>query len=109
MRGLRSWTIRLAGCTALALIQACAQPESPAMPAEPAIQRDSPSACDTSAARFALGKEPLPALVETARRQAGAARVRVIRHDEMITKEYLPTRLNLQLDVKGLVVRAYCG
>jgi hypothetical protein len=33
----------------------------------------------------------------------------MIGHDEMVTKEYDPGRLNLQLDAQGRVARVYCG
>ncbi|TFY96866.1 I78 family peptidase inhibitor [Ramlibacter rhizophilus] len=104
----RAWAARLAWCAALAL-QACTQPLNSTMPSEPAQPRDSAAACDAAAAQFAVGQQPLPSLATTARRQAGATTVRVIGHNEMVTKEYLPTRLNLHLDARGNVERVSCG
>lgn len=96
-------------CAALAL-QACAQQAAPmSSPAPSPAPRQPGTACNAQAAQFAVGQQPLPSVVETARRQAGATSVRVIGHDEMVTKEYLPTRLNLQLDAQGKVTRVYCG
>jgi hypothetical protein len=65
--------------------------------------------CNAAPAQGAVGEVGTPALAETARQQAGARTVRVIGHDDMVTKEYDTTRLNLQLDARGRVVRVYCG
>lgn len=65
--------------------------------------------CQPQAAQEALGQQASPALAERARQLAGAATVRVIRHGDMVTKDYLASRLNLDLDEDGLVRRIYCG
>lgn len=56
-----------------------------------------------------MGQTVTPQWAEAARQQAGALRVRVIGHGDIITKEYDSGRLNLQLDAGGGVVRVYCG
>lgn len=97
---------------------ACAPPSPPLAPGAPAqvagagkadaVPRASGS-CDAAPAQGAVGQPGSPQLAETARQQAGARTVRVIGHDDMVTKEYDTTRLNLQLDPRGRVVRVYCG
>lgn len=65
--------------------------------------------CRPQAAQDALGLKGSPELAERARLAAGAASVRVIGHDDMVTKEFLASRLNLLLDEEGLVTKIYCG
>ena len=65
--------------------------------------------CRAAAAQAAVGQPGTARLAEWARSQAGALKVRVIGPDDMITKDYDTSRLNLQLDAGGKVVRVYCG
>ncbi len=119
MKGLRFAPGAWAWACGLALaLPACAPPSPPLAPGAPsqvagtgraeALPRASGS-CDAAPAQDAVGRPASPQLAETARRQAGARTVRVIGHDDMVTKEYDTTRLNLQLDERGRVVRVYCG
>ncbi|MEY4711995.1 MAG: hypothetical protein RIS88_1445 [Pseudomonadota bacterium] len=105
------------------LVSACAPPSPPAAGGAPvpavvapqaslAVAEAMPRAagrCDAAPAQGAVGQAASPAVAETARQQAGARSVRVIGHDEVVTKEYDTSRLNLQLDARGMVVRVYCG
>jgi len=90
-------------------LQACAQPPQPPHSHAPGPSSDEKAACQASAAAFAVGQEALPSLVETARRQAGAESVRVVRHDEITTREYMVGRLNLRLGPDGRVAEVDCG
>lgn len=65
--------------------------------------------CQPQAAQEALGRKATPELAERARQLAGADRVRVIGFNDMVTKEYLASRLNLDLDEDGVVRKIYCG
>jgi len=65
--------------------------------------------CNAAPAQGAVGQVASAALAETARQQAGARTVRVIGHNDVVTKEYDTGRLNLQLDARAQVVRVYCG
>jgi hypothetical protein len=56
-----------------------------------------------------VGQPVTPQAVEAARLQAGARTVRVIEHDQILSKEFNTTRLSLQLDARGRVVRVFCG
>ena len=96
---------------AVLALPACAPPSPPPAPAasQDTPLRSAASACNASLAQAAVGQLASPALAEAARQQAGARSVRVIGHDDMVTKEYDTSRLNLQLDLKGRVTRVYCG
>lgn len=65
--------------------------------------------CNAQAVQDLVGRHASALIAEGARQRAGAQRVRMIGHDEMVTKEYDAGRLNLQLDAQGRVARVYCG
>ena len=88
---------RAGASSAVLALSACA----PLMPAE--------GACDASPAQALVGQSVTPQAAEAARLQAGARTVRVITHDQIISKEFDATRLSLQLDARGRVVRVFCG
>ena len=48
-------------------------------------------------------------MVEAARKDAGADRVRTLRPGQAVTMEYLAGRLNLYLDASGNIERIACG
>ena len=48
-------------------------------------------------------------MVEAARKDAGADRVRTLRPGQAVTMEYLAGRLNLYLDASGNIERIGCG
>lgn len=68
-----------------------------------------PGPCDESAARFALGQIADDKLAEQARSRANAQRVRVVRPGQMVTMEYDPGRLTLEVDAAGRVSGVRCG
>ena len=49
------------------------------------------------------------AMVEAARKDAGADSVRTLKPGQMVTMEYLAGRLNLYLDDAGKIERIGCG
>jgi hypothetical protein len=87
---------------------ACAQqpPDVPLAPPPPII---APGQCNDDAAQFALGKTADPKLADEARVRASAQRVRMVRPGQMVTMEFDATRLTLDVDAGGKVVRARCG
>ena len=100
--------VREAVAAALAaLATGCAQePQVPPAPPPPQL---TPAACDEAAAQFAVGQVASAALAEQVRQRAGAQRVRTVRPGDMITMEFDPGRLNLELDAAGKVARVRCG
>lgn len=65
--------------------------------------------CDADAAREVVGREATADLVEEARSAAGADRVRVLEPGQMVTMEYHPSRLTLDVDERNIVVNVRCG
>lgn len=104
---------RSAMVTALLLslgISACAQTPTPTVvQSAPSPAADTEARCEASKASVAIGQSPAPEVVEQARMQAGAEMVRVLRHDQPITKEYRYGRLNLVLDASGRIASVNCS
>jgi hypothetical protein len=48
-------------------------------------------------------------MMEAARKDAGAERVRALKPGQAVTMEYLAGRLNLYLDASGRIERIGCG
>ncbi|HYM87415.1 MAG TPA: I78 family peptidase inhibitor [Pseudoxanthomonas sp.] len=91
-------------------LAACAQTPAPvaAAPA-PVADPTSPAHCDASKATQAIGQLPDADIQEQARIAAGAEVVRVLGHNQPITKEYRVGRLNLVLDAEGRIASANCS
>ena len=87
-------------------LSACAQ--VPAPPA-PAIDATSSAHCDAGKIADAVGQLPTPETQERARTAAGAEIVRVLRHNQPITKEFRVGRLNLVLDAEGKIASVNCS
>jgi hypothetical protein len=85
-----------------ALLVACAQPLS--APPPPAA-----GSCNAAGAQFAIGQPGSAQLAGRAVQAAGAQRFRWLRPGEVVTMEFDPTRLNLELDASGKVIRVRCG
>lgn len=106
---------------ALLMLPACAQSYStpparstPAMsasssPAPAASQPPQGNDCNAAAAQSFLGQRATPELAERARVLAGARRVRVLAFDQIVTKEFMSDRLNLQLGEDGRISQIYCS
>jgi hypothetical protein len=79
-------------------------PASPPRPYPPASD-----SCDATKAHFAIGSAASDELLERARVAAEAAQARFLRPNEPITMEFLGSRLNLNLNERGMVASTYCG
>lgn len=93
-------------------LSACAQipaPENTAPPPTPAVEAASSAHCDAGKAKDAVGQLPSPETQERARADAGAEIVRVLRHNQPITKEFRVGRLNLVLDAEGKIASINCS
>jgi hypothetical protein len=66
-------------------------------------------ACDHTKVRWTIGERASPELLEKAQQAAGARTARFLRPGQMITMEYVASRLNLELDEQGNVQRVRCG
>lgn len=87
----------------LLLLTACA-----AAPPPPPLPPTS-GTCRAEHAQFAVGHRPDARLLEQARVRSGARLVRTISPGQVVTMEFNPERLNLELDAAGRVVRVRCG
>ncbi len=85
--------------------RAAAQAAAEAETAEPVIE----GGCDDTQAQWTVGKAVTEAEVEQARLDAGAEAVRTIKPDQMVTMDFNPDRLNLDMDEAGTVTAARCG
>ena len=65
--------------------------------------------CDASKAEWMVGQQPTDELLARGAADAGAQVSRYIRHDEMVTMEYHPSRLNVDLDENGVIRAVRCG
>lgn len=65
--------------------------------------------CNADAAQRHVGHPATAEMVEAARKDAGAERVRTLKPNQVVTMEYLAGRLNLYLDANGNIERIACG
>jgi hypothetical protein len=65
--------------------------------------------CNAPKAQFAVGQPASSDLLERARMAAEAASARFLRPNQPITMEFSPSRLNLSLDPRDVVLGASCG
>ena len=83
------------------LLAACATPVPDAPPVA--------GRCDADAAQHHVGHAATADMIEAARKDAGADRVRTLKPGQVVTMEYLAGRLNLYLDATGKIERIGCG
>ena len=98
----------LAAASLAAALGACADPP-PQVPVAPPPPIIAAGQCNDAAAQFTLGLAVDAKLAEEARTRASAQRVRTIHPGQMVTMEFDATRLTLDVDAGGKVVRARCG
>ena len=95
-----SMSIRLLGLSATALlISACATPAT----------RPPAGACNADAIQPYVGQVATPAVVEAARKAAGAELVRALKPDMAATTDYRVERISILLDDANKIVSATCG
>lgn len=56
-----------------------------------------------------VGKAVTETMADDARKRSGARAVRVIRPGTMVTMDFRPDRLNIDVDDKGIVTNLRCG
>ena len=67
------------------------------------------AACNAAPAQFAVGQLADARLEDEARLKSGSKVSRVLKPDQMVTKEFNTSRLNLYVDQSGRVLRVQCG
>ncbi|HCF4912084.1 TPA: hypothetical protein NIF58_004800 [Pseudomonas aeruginosa] len=65
--------------------------------------------CDANAVQAYVGKQASAAIVEEARRAAGAEVARALRPHDAVTMDYNPRRLNIDADDTLVIKRLSCG
>jgi hypothetical protein len=68
-----------------------------------------PGDCDATKAQWAVGERESQEMLERARVAAQAKSARYLRPNQPITMEYSSSRLNLELDERGVVRSVRCG
>jgi hypothetical protein len=94
--------LALAGC-------ATSSPDKAAAPATAPASAAADGRCDSDTAKYTLGQFATPALLQQAQKRSGAQIARILKPGDVMTLEYRPERLNLNVDGKGLVTRVNCG
>ncbi|MEJ1097394.1 MULTISPECIES: I78 family peptidase inhibitor [unclassified Pseudoxanthomonas] len=89
-----------------AAANAAAQPVADAATAPPPV---SEGGCDDVQAQWLVGKPATDADVEQARKDAKATLVRQLKPGQAVTLEFNESRLNVELDAKGVVTAVRCG
>lgn len=99
----------LTAAVAATVLSACATTPPPPMgaPAEPPPRVG--GACNAEAARYAIGKAGGDDVIETARRDSGAALVRVVRPGMAVTADYRADRVTVTVNERGAITGIACG
>ncbi|WP_265184218.1 I78 family peptidase inhibitor [Pseudomonas aeruginosa] len=77
--------------------------------AAPAATPVADGRCDANAVQAYVGKQASAAIVEEARRAAGAEVARALRPHDAVTMDYNPRRLNIDVDDTLVIKRLSCG
>ncbi|EMM6268417.1 hypothetical protein GHU34_21810 [Pseudomonas aeruginosa] len=75
----------------------------------PAASPAADGRCDANAVQAYVGKQASAAIVEEARRAAGAEVARALRPHDAVTMDYNPRRLNIDVDDTLVIKRLSCG
>ena len=93
---------------ALSLAGCSSKPESESVAQAPDATV-SDGRCDAAGGEFAVGQQASAALLAQAKSKAGAQEARFLGPNDIVTLEYRSTRVNLNTDAGGKVVRVNCG
>lgn len=102
-------SLLLAACSPAPAPDASSPTPAPPATATADPAADAASACDASKAQWTIGQTLDEALLERARVDAGARKVRSLKPDQAVTMEFLADRLNVAVDAAGIVTGAHCG
>lgn len=110
MKELALMAVILTGCAAQ---QGPAQVETlpPMMGTRPAGPAGAPQidSCGLGSIGDLVGKAVTETMADDARKRSGARAARVIRPGTMVTMDFRPDRLNIDVDDKGIVTNLRCG
>ena len=87
---------------------AASEPATAAAPAAPATPPAQPG-CNAEAARRLVGQIATAEVVEQARSAAGAENARTLKPGQVVTMEFNPSRLNIDVDAGNTITNVRCG
>lgn len=99
-------SLRLLALPATAILTLAACTLSACTTAAPLPRAES---CNAEAAQVYVGQAATPAIIDAARRAAGAEQVRTLKPGQMVTMEFLEGRLNVHVDAGNVILRTACG
>ena len=92
-------------------VAACSTPadrraasDAPSQTGDAADVRPAPSPCGAAQMGYLVGQQ-----VDEVDLRTLSGNVRLIYPDTMVTEDYRPGRLNLDLDASGVILRPWCG
>jgi hypothetical protein len=65
--------------------------------------------CDAQPVQGLLGQVYSDNVGETIRQNSGSKSIRLLKYNEMMTMEYIPSRINIIVDAKGAIYALRCG
>jgi hypothetical protein len=89
---------------AQAAAQQAAAPDPASAPEPPPV-----GSCDASQAQGLVGQPAEQALLDQARTDTGAKRLRVLKPNQAVTMEFDGERLNIEVDAKNQITGVRCG
>jgi hypothetical protein len=95
--GLSCLSLLAAGCTTAPVVPG-------PLPPGPA-----PAACNAAAASWAMGEEARAGVLERATLDSGARTARVVEPGEVVTMEFSPDRLTIEVDGRNRIINLRCG
>lgn len=93
----------LVACSTMAGEQTGKTPEPPQPSAASTAQ------CDAERASWAIGQEASAEVVERIRADTGSTQVRVIKPGQMVTMDYIGTRVNIDVNDRNQITSVRCG
>jgi hypothetical protein len=73
------------------------------VPGDPAME------CDAKSTGWAIGQDADASLVERIKTETHSERARVLKPGQMVTMEFLATRVNIDVDGNNRVLKVRCG
>ena len=110
MKELALMAVVLAGC-AERQVPPPGRTSPPTMGSRPVGPGDAPDidGCGLGSIGDLVGKTITDTMADDARKRSGARAVRVIRPGTMVTMDFRPDRLNIDVNDKGVVTNLRCG